>query len=36
MIGQNEYFSFKKSYALKIQEAEYVIAAIEMVNNNIK
>lgn len=39
MIGQDEYFLFKKSYAMKIQEAEQAIAAIEaereqMVNNN--
>lgn len=39
MIGQDEYFLFKKSYAMKIQEAEHAIAAIEtereqMVNNN--
>ena len=39
MIGQDEYFLFKKSYAMKIQEAEQTIAAIEaereqMVNNN--
>ena len=39
MIGQDEYFLFKKSYALKIQEAEQAIAAIEaerdqMVSNN--
>ena len=39
MIGQDEYFLFKKSYAMKIQEAEQAVAAIEaereqMVNNN--
>ena len=39
MIGQDEYFLFKKSYAMKIQEAEQAIAAIEtereqLVNNN--
>lgn len=39
MIGQDEYFLFKKSYAMKIQEAEQAIAAIEaereqMVHNN--
>lgn len=39
MIGQDEYFLFKKNYAMKIQEAEQAIAAIEaereqMVNNN--
>ena len=39
MIGQDEYFLFKKSYAMKIQVAEQAIAAIEaereqMVNNN--
>lgn len=39
MIGQDEYFLFKKSYAMKIQEAEHAIAAIEtereqLVNNN--
>lgn len=39
MIGQDEYFLFKKSYAMKIQEAEQAIATIEaereqMVNNN--
>lgn len=39
MIGQDEYFLFKKSYAMKIQEAEQAIAAIEaereqMINNN--
>ena len=41
MIGQDEYFLFKKSYEMKIQEAEHAIAAIEaereqMVNNNRK
>lgn len=41
MIGQDEYFLFKKSYAMKIQETEHAIAAIEaereqMVNNNRK
>lgn len=41
MIGQDEYFLFKKSYAMKIQEAEHAIAAIEaereqMFNNNRK
>lgn len=39
MIGQDEYFLFKKSYAMKIQETEQAIAPIEaereqMVNNN--
>ena len=29
MIGQDEYFLFKKSYAAKIEEAEMAIAAIE-------
>ena len=39
MIGQDEYFLFKKSYTMKIQEAEHAIAAIEaereqLANNN--
>lgn len=29
MIGQDEYFLFKKNYTLKIQEAENAVAAIE-------